>query len=66
MLVYITEFGKIFIREIRIWDIVIRDIGRFTKFGKLGFGIMAFGILGVLGKGPVRDIGVREIRFGKR
>ena len=55
MLVY-NWVRKMSIREIRI-----RDIGWFTKFGKLGFGIIVFGILDISGKCPVWEIG-----FGKR
>ena len=34
-------------------------------FGKLGFGIMAFGILDSSGKCPFRDNVIREMIFGK-
>ena len=40
-------------------------ISGICPFGKLGFGIMAFGILDSSGKCPFRDNVIREMIFGK-
>jgi len=36
-----------------------------SGFGILGCGILGFGKLGLSGKRPIRDIGIRENDFGK-